>query len=100
MSKMPSTVDILPLAPLQEGLLFHSLYEPEARALYLTQTAVTLVGPLDEARLPVAADGLLAPHPNLRASFRFRKSGEPVQLIRPEAVPVWNTVDVTDFGSV
>src|SRR6185437_16539029 len=100
MSKVPPTIDVLPLAPLQEGMLFHSLYEPESTAMYLTQTAVTLVGSLDEARLYEAATEVLARHANLRASFRFRKSGEPVQLVRREAEPVWQRVELEDVGTV
>jgi amino acid adenylation domain-containing protein len=90
--------DILPLTPLQEGLLFHTLYEPESKTLYLTQTTVRLIGDLDPLRLKSAASSLLARHANLRASFRFRTSGEPVQVIRCAVRPVWETVNVRDAG--
>ena len=50
----PRVEDILPLAPLQGGLLFHSLYESGSTGLYLTQTAVTLVGRLDQGTLALA----------------------------------------------
>ncbi|NUP47649.1 MAG: hypothetical protein HOW97_10110, partial [Catenulispora sp.] len=89
-----SVEDVLPLAPLQEGLLFHALYEQEARGLYLTQTAIRLTGPLSEDRLRRAASALLARHPNLRASFRYRGTGEPVQVIHRDPELLWTTIDI------
>ena len=95
----PSPIeDVLPLAPLQEGLLFHALYEHEARGLYLTQTAVRLVGPLDPDQLRRSATELLARHPNLRAGFRYRRSGEPVQVIRRDPTPAWAQLEARGPG--
>ena len=43
--------DILPLSPLQEGLLFHALYDDQAADVYITQLVFALEGALDEATL-------------------------------------------------
>ncbi|MGW7531807.1 amino acid adenylation domain-containing protein [Amycolatopsis sp. NPDC054798] len=95
----PSPVEeVLPLSPLQEGLLFHSLYEQESGSLYLTQTSVRLVGDLDQPRLENATATLLARHANLRATFRYRKSGEPVQVIRRAVPPEWTIVTAEEAG--
>src|SRR5919106_1037528 len=88
----------LPLAPLQEGVLFHALYEPESRDLYLTQTVVKLLGTLDPVRLERAVAQVLSRHANLRASFRYRKSGEPVQVVRRDPEPVWAIVPAPADG--
>ncbi|HEY8978208.1 MAG TPA: amino acid adenylation domain-containing protein [Streptomyces sp.] len=85
---------VLPLTPLQEGFLFHSLYDGEAD-VYLLQTMFELDGPLDEANLRNAARTLLTRHPNLRAGFRQLTSGRTVQVIPSEAEPAWHHVDLT-----
>ena len=51
----PRIDDILPLAPLQEGLLFHALYDAQAPDVYTIQLELALAGPLD-------ADALALPH--------------------------------------
>jgi len=38
---------ILPLAPLQEGMLFHALYDKAALDVYAAQASVDLEGQLD-----------------------------------------------------
>ncbi|MEU5164651.1 amino acid adenylation domain-containing protein, partial [Streptomyces sp. NPDC020875] len=50
------TADILPLAPLQEGLLFHALYDEESPDVYIVQITLELEGPLDTPRLKQAAN--------------------------------------------
>ncbi|MDX3308246.1 amino acid adenylation domain-containing protein [Streptomyces sp. ME08-AFT2] len=88
--------DVLPLTPLQEGLLFHAVYDRRELDVYAVQLVLDLEGPLDRGALRAAAAGVLARHPNLRAGFRYRKNGQPVQLI-PREVPVpWR--EVTEPG--
>ena len=50
-SRYPQIEDILPLSPLQEGLLFHALYDAQAPDVYTVQFELDLEGPLDEAAL-------------------------------------------------
>ena len=54
--------DILPLSPLQEGLLFHALYDAEGPDIYTMQRAVALDGPLQSDTLHAAADALVQRH--------------------------------------
>ena len=49
-SRYPQIEDILPLSPLQEGLLFHALYDAQAPDVYTVQLVLGLDGPLDERR--------------------------------------------------
>ncbi|MFG3253800.1 amino acid adenylation domain-containing protein [Streptomyces sp. NPDC048172] len=93
---------MLPLTPLQEGLLFHAVFTHPGEAsgrnvdVYAIQLVLDLEGPLDPARLKGAAEALLERHPNLRAAFRYRKNGEPAQLI-PRSVPLpWTEEATTD----
>ncbi|MEU8820497.1 amino acid adenylation domain-containing protein [Actinoplanes sp. NPDC048796] len=79
--------DILPLSPLQEGLYFLSTYAAGGPDVYVVQQVLTLDGELDPGRLRAAAQAVQDRHANLRAAFRPRKAGQPVQLI-PAALPV------------
>ncbi|MFC4062870.1 condensation domain-containing protein, partial [Planomonospora corallina] len=84
--------DILPLSPLQQGLYFHALFDEGAPDVYTAQLTLDLEGPLDAARLAGAAARLLARHPNLRASFRQRTGGDPVQLVHRRVEVPWREV--------
>ena len=64
--------DVLPLSPLQEGLLFHALYDAQAPDVYTVQLELTLAGALESARLEQAVQALVARHASLRASFGTR----------------------------
>jgi nonribosomal peptide synthetase DhbF len=81
--------DVLPLSPMQEGLLFHALQEEQDVDVYHGQLRLHLRGPLDADRLRESADGLLRRHQVLRAGFRLRRSGTPMQVVHRHAeVPV------------
>ncbi|MEU9166476.1 amino acid adenylation domain-containing protein [Streptomyces sp. NPDC048420] len=92
----PALADVLPLTPLQEGLLFHAVYEHERDAadVYLVQLVFELEGPVDAGRLREAWQALLDRHPNLRAAFRRRKGGAPVQVVPHRATLPWTETDV------
>ncbi|MBK1783695.1 non-ribosomal peptide synthetase [Prauserella cavernicola] len=91
--------DILPLSPLQEGLLFHAAESASAgeQDLYTVQLAIDLAGELDGDRLRAAAGRLLERHAVLRACFRRRKSGEPVQLVVRGVEPEWRAEDLSNI---
>ena len=86
--------DILPVAPLQEGLMFHAQYHREELDVYTVQLVMDLAGELDPARLRAAVTALLERHPNLRAAFRYRKNGDPVQVVPREVALDWREVDL------
>src|SRR5690349_10003923 len=86
--------DILPLSPLQEGLLFHSSYDTGSDDVYAAQLSVTVEGDLDVARLRAAAAGLVRRHPALRGTFRPRRSGEWVQLVLRDVPLRWREEDL------
>ena len=58
-SKYPQMEDMLPLSPLQEGLLFHALYDAQALDVYTVQLVLALEGPLDGAALETAVQALV-----------------------------------------
>ncbi|MBO0821573.1 MAG: AMP-binding protein, partial [Nocardiopsaceae bacterium] len=87
-------LDILPLAPLQEGLLFHALYDGASGDVYVVQLSLELTGRVDGERLRAAAQALLARHPHLAARFLTRGSGQPVQVIPRTAEVPWREADL------
>jgi amino acid adenylation domain-containing protein/non-ribosomal peptide synthase protein (TIGR01720 family) len=77
----PDADDILPLLPLQEGLLFQALYDPASADLYVVELRIELEGTLDAERVRAALDGVLRRHDALRAAFCHEGVSRPVQVI-------------------
>ncbi|MET8572130.1 amino acid adenylation domain-containing protein [Streptomyces sp. NPDC004783] len=96
MSTEPSSLEaVLPLTPLQEGLLFHAQYdEQDGPDVYVMQLGMDIDGPLDVPALRSAARVLLQRHANLRAGFRDG-GARPLQFV-PKAVDLpWRETDLT-----
>ena len=87
--------DILPLSPLQEGLLFHALYDAGAADVYTVQLVLELAGEVDPAGLEAAAGALVRRHASLRAGFWHENLGRPVQVIVPSVRPRWRNLDLS-----
>ncbi|MGW2332237.1 non-ribosomal peptide synthetase, partial [Streptomyces sp. NPDC001700] len=86
---------ILPLTPLQEGLLFHCLYDLAAQDVYVSQHVLDVEGDLNTAALRCAADALMARHTTLRVGFRHQGLANPVQIV-PRSVPTpWQAIDLS-----
>ncbi|MGW1978275.1 amino acid adenylation domain-containing protein [Streptomyces sp. NPDC001889] len=94
MSTRSPIEDVLPLTPLQEGLLFHSVYDETSLDVYVAQLVVDLTGPLEPARLRRAAEALVRRHTCLRAGF-IRDTGSPVQVVLREVTVPWRQTDLS-----
>ncbi|MFC9679242.1 amino acid adenylation domain-containing protein [Streptomyces sp. NPDC056948] len=91
--------DILPLSPLQEGLLFHALYDDDQSPdVYAAQQILELTGDVDPAAVRAAGQALLDRHPNLRACFRRRDAGQPLQIVPTDVVLPWAEADLSALG--
>uniref|UniRef100_UPI00118085F7 non-ribosomal peptide synthetase n=1 Tax=Streptomyces sp. rh34 TaxID=2034272 RepID=UPI00118085F7 len=88
---------VLPLTPLQEGLLFHALYDAQGPDLYTTQLSIDLRGTLDTATLRTAADAVLRRHANLRVGFRHEKLVKPLQIVPSTVRLPWRETDLTEL---
>ncbi|WP_194791289.1 non-ribosomal peptide synthetase [Pseudomonas sp. UFMG81] len=75
--------DLLPLSPLQQGMLFHSLYEPQAGA-YINQLQVRIDG-LDVARLTASWQAAIERHAVLRSRYHWEGLARPLQSIARQA---------------
>ena len=80
MDKRRNIEDMYPLAPMQQGLLFHTLLTPASGA-YIPQIILTLEGDLDGEALQWAWRQTLARHTALRTSFYWEEHDEPFQVV-------------------
>src|SRR6202790_394191 len=87
--------DVLPLSPLQEGLLFHALFDAQGPDIYTMQIAFVIDGPLDSEALRAAAEALVQRHASLRAAFRHDNLSRPVQVIVPTVRVPWRSIDLS-----
>ncbi|MFF7209724.1 non-ribosomal peptide synthase/polyketide synthase [Streptomyces sp. NPDC008238] len=90
-----AVAEIWPLAPLQEGLFFHSAYDDGALDVYTVHETFDFDQRLDEDRLRAAARTLLARNPGLRAGFTSEGLRQPVQFIVDEPEVPLETVDLS-----
>jgi amino acid adenylation domain-containing protein/non-ribosomal peptide synthase protein (TIGR01720 family) len=78
-----AAADIYPLSPMQQGMLFHSLYAPAA-GMYIEQLSCVLRGGLDVAAFVAAWRAAAERHPVLRTAFVWENLNEPLQVVRPD----------------
>ncbi|MDX2604376.1 amino acid adenylation domain-containing protein [Streptomyces caniscabiei] len=95
LDRFRGAADVLPLSPLQEGLLFLALYEPDDP--YVGQLVLETDTAFDPERMRAAATALLHRHPNLRSAFRSRSTGAPVQVVPADVKVPWEQRDEDDL---
>ncbi|MFE2179553.1 condensation domain-containing protein, partial [Streptomyces sp. NPDC059455] len=92
--------DVWPLSPLQEGLLFHAVYDERGIDVYVEQLVLDLEGKLDPAVLRDAWQALLDRHESLRAGFRqLAGVAEPVQVIARGVKLPWREEDLSGLDA-
>ena len=95
--------DIYPLAPVQEGMLFHANYETEG-GVYLQQVTGEMTGVLDAVAFQQAWQRSLDRHPSLRAAFIWQDLPRPLQRIHrrvnlPFIYEDWSALKATEVAS-
>jgi iturin family lipopeptide synthetase C len=75
--------DMYPLSPMQEGMLFHTLYNPGSSA-YFEQICHRLHGEIDFEKVEVSLNELLTRHDILRTAFIHQGLDRPVQVVLAE----------------
>ncbi|MEU5002660.1 condensation domain-containing protein, partial [Streptomyces sp. NPDC021622] len=91
--------DVWPLSPVQEGMVFHALYDEQAVDVYTGQFGFDLVGSLDVEALRRACQALVERHASLRAGFRVLESGTTVQVIADRVEIPWREEDLSALNS-
>ncbi|MBB3059227.1 non-ribosomal peptide synthetase [Microbulbifer rhizosphaerae] len=89
---------IYPLAPMQQGLLFHSLMHPDKGMYLLQYRHVMEMADLDLVRFRQAWEKVVERHELLRTSFVWQKQKRPLQVVhRRVELPVeygdWSNLD-------
>src|SRR2546426_7754364 len=92
--------DIYPLSPMQQGLLFHSLYSP-GTGVYVEQMSCTLHGELNVSAFERAWKRMIDRHAVLRTAFVWEDLDQPVQVVhRDVALPLehhdWRALSAAD----
>ena len=94
LSQHQQIADILPLTPLQQGLLFHAnATNGNDDNVYAMQLDISLAGPLDPDRLREAVHTVVNRHPNLAARFSQRFD-QPVQIIPADPAVPWQYIEL------
>ncbi|MGN2641702.1 non-ribosomal peptide synthetase [Nocardia takedensis] len=90
----PNASDVLPLSPLQSGLLYLTQVAADEPDPYLLQLDVELGGTVVADRLRRAAQRVLDRHPTLRVAFAATADGDPVQIVTEGARVPWRVIDL------
>ncbi|MFM5979975.1 MAG: amino acid adenylation domain-containing protein, partial [Sphaerospermopsis kisseleviana] len=72
--------NIYPLSPMQQGMLFESLYAPDSQ-VYFEQSIYNLSGQLNLRAFEKAWQQVVARHSILRTAFIWEQLAEPVQIV-------------------
>jgi amino acid adenylation domain-containing protein/non-ribosomal peptide synthase protein (TIGR01720 family) len=80
--------DLYPLSPMQEGMLFHTLYEPEA-GLYFDQLLFTIEGTFNVAAWQQAWQQVTERHAVLRTACVWDGLKKPLQLVFSKVQVPW-----------
>ncbi len=84
--------DIYQLTPMQKGMLFHNLREPNS---YICQSSYSIKGNLDIGAVENSINELIARHSILRTSFIYEIGKEPLQVVLKERKVDINFKDLT-----
>ncbi len=89
--------DIYPLSPMQQGMLFHSIYSPESE-VYTEQFCCKLTGELDITAFKKAWQAVVNRYDILRTAFVWEDLDEPLQVVQHEAELPFEILDWADKG--
>lgn len=96
--KLEDLEDIFELSPMQQGMLFHSLYSPSSAA-YFEQTSSIIRGPLDISAFKDAWQHVIQRHGVLRTSFNWEELQKPHQLVYKKVGAPITVLDWSDLSS-
>ncbi|MEH1869056.1 MAG: amino acid adenylation domain-containing protein [Nostoc sp.] len=89
---------IYPLSPMQQGMLFHTLYQPESR-IYFEQFRFTIHGDLNKSAFEQAWQQVVQRHAALRSLFVWKNRKQPVQVVRKQVNLTWINRDLHLFST-
>ncbi len=87
-NSVDNIADIYELSPMQQGMLFHTLYAPNS-GVYFEQLICTLDGELQVSALQQAWEEVVSRHPILRTSFHWDELDKPLQVVHSQVNVPW-----------
>ena len=99
MSKQSKNIETLySLSSLQQGLLFHSLLEPES-GVYFEQLSCTLAGTFHPEAFRQAWQKVVDRHAPLRTLFVWQQQTQPIQVVVKKVHLPWQQLDWRAFST-
>lgn len=93
---MKNVEDIYPLSPMQQGILFHTLYAPKS-GMYCEQFHFAIHGDFNISAFKQAWQQLIERHQVLRTFFIWEDVKEPVQVVQKQTRLPWEQQDWRRF---
>ena len=90
--KKAEVVDLYPLTPMQQGMLYHGLSESHDQA-YFNQVSCRIRGDLNRVVFQNAWQKVVERHSVLRTSFHWEDLDQPLQWVHPQATLPWTYED-------
>ncbi|MEH2333119.1 amino acid adenylation domain-containing protein [Nostoc sp.] len=84
--------DAYPLSPMQQGMLFHSIYAPNS-GVYVEQMCFELHGALNVTAFSQAWQQVITRHPVLRTAYVWENLEKPLQVVCREVKFPWEQLD-------
>ena len=89
---------IYPLSPMQQGILFHSIYAPET-GVYFEQMTCTLEGELHVPAFEKAWQKIVDRHPILRTTFVWKRLDKTLQVVHKQVTLPFHELDWRNLSS-
>jgi len=96
-AKLANVEDIYPMSPMQQGILFHCLYEP-GTGLYLLEMNCRIEAVLDVPAFRRAWEEVIRRHAVLRTGFLWDGMPRPMQVVRKQVELPWRQEDWREFS--
>lgn len=92
MENIADIADIYELSPMQQGMLFHTIYAPNS-GVYFEQLNCTLRGKLNILAFKQAWKQVVSRHTVFRTSFYWEEVDKPLQIVRSHVELPWEQYD-------
>ncbi|AOX02677.1 hypothetical protein BJP34_27440 [Moorena producens PAL-8-15-08-1] len=96
--KTKNIAEIYPLSPMQQGMLFHSLYAPDS-GVYFEQMTFKLKGNLKVAALRESWQLVVDRYSTLRTFFVWENRSTPLQVVLKQVELPWSNLDWRDLSA-
>ena len=85
---MDNIIDLYELSPMQQGMLFHSLYSPKS-GIYFEQRSCKIKGKLNISAFKIAWQKVIERHTILRTAFYWEEVEKPLQVVYKQINLPW-----------